>query len=125
AGGEQLALAGGFQGAQNVGGVPAGGEDDEGIAFIAERFDLAREGVFESEVIGSAGEDGRIAQGDGGKRAAIFHETRDQFFAEMHGLGGGTAVAGNQQLVFGVEASEQLLGEARKLWLHCSKNRQK
>src|SRR5207247_716407 len=103
-------MLGGGEGAEDVGGVAAGGEADEEVACVAEGFDLAREDLVEAEIVGGAGDDGGIAQRDGGEGAAVFLETGDELFGEMHGVGGGAAVAGDEDFAFALPAGFHCLG---------------
>ena len=98
------ALSGGLmEGLEDVGGVAGGGDAEEDVAGLAERFDLAGEDLIEAEVVAAGGEDGGVGgESDGAEGGAVVGEADDEFGDEVLGVGGGASVAGDEELAPGL-----------------------
>ncbi len=87
-----------FEGVDEVGRVPGGGDGEEDVAGSAEGFELARKDELVAEVVAGGGEDGAVGgEGDGAERAAVDGEAHDELGDEVLGVGGGAAVARDKQ----------------------------
>src|SRR5690606_23516736 len=87
------------QRAQDVLGAAGGGDGDEHVALLAQRLDLAGEGVVVAVVVADRGEDRGVGgQRDRRQARAVVVEAADQFAGPVLGVGGAAAVAGEQQL---------------------------
>jgi hypothetical protein len=94
-----------------VGGIAAGGEEDQHVAGSAQRLDLPTEDAFKAEVIGDAGQRGAICdQGDGRKSPAVLLVAPDQFLGKMESVGRAATIAGGQNFVAGEEGVRNDLG---------------
>ena len=101
------------QGGENVGGITAGGEDDEQITGPGEAGDLAGEGVFVAVIVDHAGEEGAIGvEGDGRQGTAVLGVAADKFGGEMSRLGRAATIAADEEFAAAAEGREDQLGGA-------------
>lgn len=92
-------LAGGLQCHENVGGIAGCGNAEQAVAPAADGADLARKHLFVAIVVADAGERRGIrGQGDRSERIALCTKPSGQLGGDVLAIGGGTAVAAEQQL---------------------------
>ena len=95
--------AGALEGLDAVLRVARGGDGEQDVAGLAEGFDLALEDVVEVVVVADRGEDAGVRrEGNGAESWAVDGESRDELGDQVLGVGGGAAVAADQQLVAGL-----------------------
>ena len=85
--------ASGMDGFQDVCAFSAGGEDDQGVFGADQAFGLTSEDLVVTEIIGDAGEGGRVTvEAGAGERGAIAPKASQEFLGQMQGFSGGAAV---------------------------------
>src|SRR5690606_33513579 len=101
----------------DVGRVAAGGYGHQHVARLAQRVHLALEDGIEAVVVADRGEDGGVGvQRRAGEWQAVALEAADQFGNEMLRIGGAATVAAGQNLVVvGEGAKQQLHGHGQRL----------
>jgi hypothetical protein len=110
--GSDAGFAGLFESVEDVRRVAGGGDAQEDIAGLAERFDLAREDLVEAEVVGAGGENGGVGgEGDGAQGGAVVGEADDELGDEMLGVRGGASVAGDEELAAGLHGAGGEFGD--------------
>ncbi len=105
-----------FECEDEVGALPAGGEDDENVFGRREGFDLAFEDVLEAEVVGDAGEGGGIGiEAGGGEWVTGFAIFAEQFFSEVKGLRRGAPVATGEDFAAKLKSGYACVGDGLDL----------
>lgn len=97
--GREPLVLGGVDGVEDVGRLPGGAEDDEGVAGLGEGLDPAGEDELKAIVVGDAGDVPDIGAGECGEGLAVGLVATGEFFGEVGGVAGGPAVAADQDLV--------------------------
>jgi hypothetical protein len=100
--------AGGCQSLDNIGRVAAGGNSDRHIPRDGVGLDAPGKDLVEAVVVGDAGEEAGIGEGDGGQGFAVFPEASREFLGKVHGVRHRAAVSKDQHLVSGFQASGDL-----------------
>jgi hypothetical protein len=99
------------EGSEDVFGVAGGGDAEEDVAGLAEGLELAGEELIEAVVVAGGGEDGAVGgEGDGAEGGAVDGEANDELGDEVLRVGCGASVAGNDELVAGLQRFGGKLG---------------
>ena len=87
------------EGRQNIGALAGGGNPDGHVTRPPQRLDLAREDVFESQIVSRRGESRAVGrQRDGRNGFTVLAVAYGKFGREMLCVGGASAIAEEQDL---------------------------
>ena len=105
--GDKPALARKAKRRQNIRRFAGGGQRHQHVAALAEPFDLPREHLLETVIVGDRGQ----RRGVGGQRkrrvtGPVLLVAADDFGGDVLGVGGAAAIADDQQLVAGTQCRD-------------------